>query len=752
MSRAAPPPAPLPPSRPPRRLPAPVALAAIVLASLALRAWRLRQGLPDFLDEAIPFKQALGMWGWETGRPDFNPHFFNYPTFAIYLQFAVQKLVYAVGALTGRFANPNDFRLLVDTDPTVPVIAARLLGFAADAVSVALAWRLGERLRRGAGPAAALLVAFSPVLIATAREIHVDSVMTALVAAAVERLLAWRQEGGRLRLATAVALIGLAAGAKYTAGGLVLPLGWVLWERAGGRGLRRWPLLAAAALGVFLLSSPWVALDFHRFWTDFWSERLHMSEGHLGVQGRTGALYYMKGLWSDPGPAAVLLLLSSLFRLRRAGPSRGAAVTVWLALLPLLAGLISFRMEADRYLAPVVLLAAPLAAAAALEAAAGAAARRWPRGASPRATRALTGVVLALLLLPALAGGLRVARSGRDSTQQQARRWCEARLGGGELLLQEAFGATLLTPFDVERVRRTRYFAGASGAARARFLARRTWHAATLPMAASGRLEVAFARDNAPPLRLTVFPHATDFNQTFYDPALLDGVDYLLVSGAVRRRYAADPARYPAQNALYARLAATAAEAARFAPGHGVVGPEIVIYRLGEPFWRELRAHDPPLDLFWWARFVPPAYRRAAEAALVAPDQQSGGAFRRPASGLTAGWVLSLRHPFDQYVLPFAVPLGVFLADRGQFAPARRQAAGVLAVAPDVGPAALLFSLCAERQGDPAAARAMLETTLRNQQREGLDTADVRRELARLQAAAPAPAAPADTGGSAVAR
>jgi len=742
VSRAAPPSPPLPAPRPPRPAPERAALAAIVVTALALRAWRLREGLPDFLDEAIPFKQALEMWGWDTGRPDFNPHFFNYPTFAIYLHFLVQKLFYAAGALTGRFANPNDFRLLVETDPTWPVVAARLLGFAADAVSVWMAWRLGERLRRGAGAPAALLVALSPTLIATARAIHVDSVMTALAAAAVERLLAWRQEGGRHRLAAAVVLTGLAAGAKYTAGGLVLPLAWVLWERAGWRGLRLWPLLAAAALAVFVLSSPWVALDFGRFWTDFWSERLHMSEGHLGVQDHTGALYYMKGLWTDPGPVAVLLLLLSLVRLRRGGPTRGAAVTLWLALLPLLAGLLTFRMEADRYLAPVLLLAAPLAAAAALDAIP----RGRPGGAARRPLRALALLLPVALLLPTLAGGLRAAWSGRDSTQQQARRWCEANLVGGELLVQEAFGAELLTPFDVERTRRARWFGAADDAARARFLARRTFRAVWLPMAASGRLEVAFARDDAPPLRLTVFPRATDFNQTFYDPRLLDGVDYLLVSGAVRRRYAADPARYPAQNALYARLAATAPEVARFTPGHGVVGPEIVIHRLGEPFWRGLRSEAPPLDLFWWARLVPTDYRREVEAALVAPEQRSGGAFVRP-SGLTAGWVMSLRHPFDEYVLPFAMQMGLYLADREQIAQARRHAAAILAIAPDVGPAALLFSLCAQRQGDPGAAREQLATTLRNQQRERLDTTDVRRELARLEAEQTPPAAGASAGG-----
>ena len=92
-----------------------------------------------------------------------------------------------------------------------------------------------------------------------------------------------------------------------------------------------------------------------------------MQDGHLGVLGTTGAAHYLKRVLIDVGPVAVLLILFALVRLRRADPSRSTAVTLWLALLPLILGLLTVRMEADRYLEPVLLLTAPLAAAAALD-------------------------------------------------------------------------------------------------------------------------------------------------------------------------------------------------------------------------------------------------------------------------------------------------------------------------------------------------------------------------------------------------
>jgi hypothetical protein len=283
--------------------------AAIAVLALALRLWRIRTGLPEFLDEAIPFRRALDMWGWETGRTDLNPHFFHYPTLTLYLQFLVQKLGYAIGLLLGRWHSPADWRLLCEADPTAQVVPARLIGMLADAATVWAVWRIGERLRRGAGWPAALLVAFAPGLIATSRAIYADTVMVALLAWSLERLLAWRDEGRRGQLVAAVILGGLAAGAKYTAGSLVLPLAWVLFEREGARGLRRWPLVAGSMLGVFLLTSPYIALDVREFWRDFSYEGLHMSRGHLGTLDRTGAGFSFRELLGDLGPAGIALLL-----------------------------------------------------------------------------------------------------------------------------------------------------------------------------------------------------------------------------------------------------------------------------------------------------------------------------------------------------------------------------------------------------------------------------------------------------------
>ena len=139
-----------------------------------------------------------------------------------------------------RFVHPNNMMLGVvgddrsitlagdpaqRIDPTGPVVLARLLGVAADLLSVVAVWRLGERLRPGAGLLAGAVVACAAPLVLTARLIYVEPVMTALALWSLERLDAWLAGGRRRVLVAACVLAGLAAGAKYNAGLLMIPQG-----------------------------------------------------------------------------------------------------------------------------------------------------------------------------------------------------------------------------------------------------------------------------------------------------------------------------------------------------------------------------------------------------------------------------------------------------------------------------------------------------------------------------------------------
>ena len=204
---------------------------AALLVAAALRLWNVRHGLPDFLDEAIPFRRALMMWGGPDGGIDWNPHFYQYPSLTIYLHLLLQQLTLHAGTWLGFYHGAPDYQVAFRLDPTPMALIARGAQVAADLVTVWMAGRVAERLRRCTGAAVALLVACSPVLIEASRAIYTDTVMTALALAALERMLAWREDGRARTLATSAVLIGLATGAKYPAVVLLLPLAWVLWDR-----------------------------------------------------------------------------------------------------------------------------------------------------------------------------------------------------------------------------------------------------------------------------------------------------------------------------------------------------------------------------------------------------------------------------------------------------------------------------------------------------------------------------------------
>ncbi len=714
----------------------PYLVPAVLLALAAvLRLWHIGHGLPDFFEEAIPFRTALRMWGWETGRTDLNPHFFNYPSLAIYGHLLLQKFVYAWGSLTGRFGTPADFWLLCQHDPTLPVLAARLLGVAADLATVLAVYVVGQRLRPGVGVLAGLLVALAPTQIDTARYIYVDPFMTALCLWTLERLTAYLRHGGRHRLAAVIVLTGLAAGTKYNAGLLVVPLAWVLWRRDGWRGLRWWPAAAALSLLVFLASSPYVVLDFYTFWHDFGFERRHMAEGHFGTLDGTGAGFALATAIQNFGVLGNLLLAGAFvvagYRVRRHADS--PQYVLWLFLLPVAVSLAVFKMSAPRYLLPILPVMALLLANLVL---------RWPERIAWATLRrhntvrlAITIVLASVIALPVATAGLRIAGVGSRNTRQLARRWLEQHCRADQIILQETYGVQLPNYFDRDTIVDRAPFRAAGTAARQRFLAAPLFRIVSIPMAASGSFTVTVVDEDQQSQRLPVFAHPSQFNRVFYEPALLADVDYFVASGGVQRRYRQDPGRYPVQCSFYAWLEKEATRVQYFAGGDGVAGPSITIYRIDAALQQRIVRQFLPLQPYWWAEAIPYEFRQRFEELLVPADKRTGGAVTKP-DGRPAPWLMQLDRPFTRFVMPFLMRLAHFHGQSGHYAACRHLAAVVLAMRPDETPACLLYSRAASELGAFDAALAALRNSVRVLARRNQPTLVLTLEEARVLLAA----------------
>jgi len=686
---------------PPRALAPRLAMAAALLIAAALRLWNLRHGLPDFLDEAIPFRRALMMWGNPGGGIDWNPHFFQYPSLTIYLHLALQQIGYHVGAWFGAYQSPPDYHVAFHLDPTPMAIVARLAQVAADLVTVWMAGRLGERLHRGSGAAVALLTACSPVLIEGARAIYTDTLMTALALAALDRMLAYRANGRGRTLATAAALIGLATGAKYPAAVLVLPLGWVLWSHGGARALRRWPAATGLALLVFLATTPGALFDFATFARELAIVRSVATLGHLGNLCAAGFGFYLVGLVGEiHWPGVVLVAASLVFHVARRA-TRAEAVTLALALLGFAVPISIGRAEADRYLMPLLPVAAVF-----LVALLGAIAERSPgRFRLP----AFIGLC-ALFAVPALRAGLAASVVSTDDTRIEARRWCEAHLQPGDVLVQEMYGAPLPDRATWLRYREFAEQTGVSAGWRGRIERMKWYDAVTLPLSVVGTTRVTVRRPDGSLIELEIFPHVVDLNQMVYEPRLLAGVDYVLTSGGVRRRFEAEPARFAPEMRLYALLDSTAEVATRIAPKRPNSGPDITVYHLG-PRFRAALERLGGLEPLWWAACVPRAYREHANAVFTRAGEVATLAPRATDSALSP-WTRSLRRLFEDRLQALVADLAGALERRARCAPARDLARATLEMTPEDVTACLIFAQCSGRLGDWGAARAAIERTL----------------------------------------
>ena len=301
------------------------ALAAILALAAALRLVGIEYGLP-FGALLNPDEQNIvpRAWGMVHGAGA-DPHWFDYPSLVLYVLAPFQAWQDEPSYLTARL-----------------VVAA--FGVAA----VAAAWSLGHAAYgRAAGVVAAAAVAVETIGVAYSHMAVTDVPMTALLAASLALAV-----GGRLELAGLAA--GLAAGAKYPAVFLAVPLvvaGWGRW--------RRLALSLAAAVAAFLATSPYVLVHPHQAWSDATRVQRLAREGWLGFEHDSWALLSFTGkLWDGLGPAlavAVLGLALALRRRSRADLILAAFVAAYVI------DLLTLRAHFDRYVLPLVPALAALA-------------------------------------------------------------------------------------------------------------------------------------------------------------------------------------------------------------------------------------------------------------------------------------------------------------------------------------------------------------------------------------------------------
>ncbi len=532
-------------------------LTGLLILAVGLRRYGLGWGLPEVFEEATPLRKAWEMWGWDReGGIDLNPHFFHYPSLVIYIHFLLQGLLYAGLKISGTIASRLDFNIMYLVDGTPIFLWGRFLSLLAGAGTVGIVYRIGRRACGRIGAAmAAFLLAVNTYHVDQSQQITVDiplTLMAILFLLFCVRILDQPTRGNYLMAGVA---LGLAASTKYTGALLVFPFVTAhLLARAQTRGTgnpkpRLQLLVLAGTLGaaIFVLTSPYVLLDFPSFWANFTTERVHMQLGHFGLDDTPAWLFYIRRLGGAllGWPVLLAALAGIILSVRR--ESRPWTIVLAVYLLVFLLPMITWTMKADRYLLPVLPVILLLAASG-VELILG---RFRYSERSPALRMSLVVAVIAVLAVIPVRKFPELWNRSRKDTRTLAKEWIEDNLPQGSFIIREYFGPDLLFPSNLLHLSpeiTERLFSGEDS--------HKVFAVLTLPM----------------------FQTRPERSEAFYDLDLYPDADFLITSSSVRSRYDRDPATFQDQVDFYRELTARWVILKEFDPDGGT-GPRLVLYR-----------------------------------------------------------------------------------------------------------------------------------------------------------------------------
>ena len=351
------------------------ALAAVLGLAFLLRVWGIGFGIPHVdarPDEIEVVGRAIRLLS-----GDLNPHFFHYPSFFFYLVGAVVAAWTGIVVLTG--GTVEEVLTEAAADPSQFILMARWLSALAGVATVAVVYRIGRRFSgTGVGLLGALFLAVSPLHIRDSHFATTDVTLALFLSLAVWALLGAYEEGRIRDYAFAGLFAGLAASTKYV--GFIMPGALVAAHlmrytpQIPGQGLgvtaRKalnapgpWVFLGAG-VGAFMLTSPYVFLDWGMFTSHFGFQLAHLSGGQ-GLDLGIGGIYHLrhtlpKGLgWpvflaasggavlafrKEPAKAVVLLAFPVLFYASTA-TSRTLFLRYMIPLLPFVCVLSGFAVH-----------------------------------------------------------------------------------------------------------------------------------------------------------------------------------------------------------------------------------------------------------------------------------------------------------------------------------------------------------------------------------------------------------------------
>lgn len=430
-----------------------------------------------FVAEAIPFRQAITLWGWGSSPPTANPHFFSYPSASIYCCWLAQAAGCVCGVLSGRYTVPADAGVEYALDPTYLVHCGRLAMFGAVWLCAVSGFVWFASRNRPLALLVGASIVLSPPLIRAAfqftPEVLLCPIVILMVFVAATRHIACSD---RMRLALIGVLTGIALGIKLSSiPAVLLSIGFVAWDEASrGRRIRHAMIGLAIAVATFIFTTPFAVIDAAAFLRDLAFEWAHLETGHLlGTQGAT-AWGHAAQIYDALSPAIVgVALLAAILWRELPGRSR---LVLGVASSFILPAAMSSSGSPERYIVPAI----PLLLVFACDVIHLAMAARnrfvWVLG---------IACVLGIGALPLVTSSVLAQRS-ESSPAASATRWLATNAKPTDLVVFERGAMALSSVAGREELRNSRCLAAASARWRQRALESPAWMCIAMPFAASG--------------------------------------------------------------------------------------------------------------------------------------------------------------------------------------------------------------------------------------------------------------------------
>ena len=602
------------------------ALLAIGGAILLLFGARDRAG---FAEEAVPFRQALTLWGWGDSPPTANPHFFSYPSLSIYWHWLVQFTAALMGAATGRYGTLADAGVEFALAPHYLVFAGRASMTACLVLAGWIAYRWSSSASRAIGALAGISVCLAPALIRSVIQMPPEALMTCLSLLAIIMLRRAREGGAGATVAVGL-IAGALCGTKYSALPflafcvLALVVGGPRQGSTPGRILLS--LLAAGA--AFIVTTPYSVLAPIEFARDVGFELDHLARGHLGGSPTSSALAHAWQLWRALGPAFAIALVGYL--LLRPLRARGASLLLVGACAYVVPACLSSSGGPERYIVPAipmfVLFTWEVTRAALHE---------------PHMRLRAFGFGLAALGIAQLAMNIPVfARSTGSSPVASASQWLRTNARPEDIVVQDHGSTAVFGVDDRDALLRSSCLREASEGWRARATTAVPRTVIAVPFVAAGRLYADVEAQGSQRTRVVLFDPAWNLVPAMY--SVLEEVDgqYVVRNSSIEDRLTralapttGGSARLPTSGRLLATCRG---------PSGGLFDDaEVTIHASGGA-----RPKGRALDERWWLRDAVPT-----------------AAMRSPAD--SAAYELAVAQVYGERVRPFLVSLAQGALRRG---------------------------------------------------------------------------------------